>query len=360
MHYLCIEKTKLFVEYVFRKVGLSQEYAALSSEVIIQAELTGVPTHGLAKLPFYVMRYQNHSENLMPNIKVINKHENNILIDGDGGSGLIVGPTALQECISRTKVNGIAAVAVRNSGHYGCGNYYAWKFAENNLIGIIMTNTAPLMAPYGGKEREIGSNPISVAIPAKNRRPIILDMATSVAAFGKIQIAAASKMNIPSNWAKNKDGVPTINPQEGLEGTLQPIADHKGYGLAVIVDAFTSLLSHGKFGQNVATMEALNGENPEGVSHFMLGIDPSTFYSIDEFLAHVDNYIEYIKQSPKAKDTEEIFMPGEIEFKKSENIRKTGIPFSVEQEQRLVAMLSQIEINIPCENSLKEWIEKEF
>lgn len=360
MYYLDIEKTKSFVTYVFEKLGLSSEHASISSEVIMQAEFTGVNTHGLAKLPFYAMRYQNQSENLSPNIKIVNKHENNMLIDGDGGSGLIVGPIALQECINRTKEKGIATIAVRNSGHFGCGNYYAWKFAENNLIGIIMTNTAPLMAPYGGKQREIGSNPIAVAIPANKQRPIILDMATSVAAFGKIQIAAVAKTSIPRNWAKNKEGMPTDNPVEALEGTISPIADHKGYGLAVIVDALTSLLSHGKFGQGVATMEALNGKNPEEVSHFMIGIDPSSFYSINDFLTYVDNYIEYIKGSPKAKNSEEIFMPGEIEFKRSEKILETGIPFSVEQEKRLISMLLQIGIDISGEKSLKDWIDTKF
>lgn len=117
----------------------------------------------------------------------------------------------MHRCIELTKERGISAVSVRNSGHFGCGNYYAWKFAENNLIGIIMTNTAPLMAPYGGKQREVGTNPIAVAIPTKNNYPIILDMATSVAAYGKIQVAAANR-EIPDNWVKNSEGIPTRDP----------------------------------------------------------------------------------------------------------------------------------------------------
>lgn len=360
MFYLDISKASLFVKFIFEEMGLSSEYAEMSSKVIMQAELTGVPTHGLAKLPFYVMRYQNQAENLTPNIKKLNSHKNNILLDGDNGSGLIVGPMALKRCISLTKKKGIATVAVRNSGHFGCGNYYAWEFAENNLIGVIMTNTAPLMAPYGGKEREIGTNPIAVAIPAKDNYPIVLDMATSVAAYGKIQIAAAANSKIPNTWVKNAEGIPTDNPIEGLDGTLQSIADYKGYGLAVIVDALTSLLSQGQFGQDVATMEALNKKVPEGVSHFMLGIDPSTFYPIEDFLAYVDKYINYMKESSKAVGTEEIFMPGEIEFKKTEEVKKKGIILTSEQDQRLFKMLDEIGVDLIGTSSLKEWIDSTF
>lgn len=360
MYYLDIEKTPLFVEFVFERMGLSKEYAKISAGVIMQAEFTGVITHGLAKLPFYVGRYKNEAENLRPNIKQVNQHTSNLLIDGDNGSGLIIGPKALEKCIEKTKENGIASVAVRNSGHFGCGNYYAWKFAENNLIGIITTNTAPLMAPFGGKRREIGTNPIAIAIPTKSKYPIILDMATSVAAYGKIQIAAAANSQIPNNWVKNSEGIPTTNPQEGLDGALQPIAEHKGYGLAVIVDALTSLLARGQFGQNIATMEALNGNSPEGVSHFMLGIDPGTFYPIEDFLNYVDSYIDYMKNSPKAKGTEEIFMPGEIEFKKAEKIKESGIPLSDEQNHKLLKMLEAMEVDLKGSKTLKEFIETNF
>lgn len=265
----------------------------------------------------------------------------------------------MDRCIELTKERDISAVSVRNSGHFGCGNYYAWKFAENNLIGIIMTNTAPLMAPYGGKQREIGTNPIAVAIPTKNNYSIILDMATSVAAYGKIQVAAANR-EIPDNWVKNSEGIPTRDPHQGLNGALQPIADHKGYGLAVIVDSLTSLLSHGQYGQNVATMEALNEDVPEGVSHFMMGIDPSSFYPLEDFLNYVDSYVDYMKNSPKASGTEEIFMPGEIEFKKSEKIKETGIPLSEEQNQKLMDMLRGIGVDLGNYTSLKDWIDNKF
>ena len=360
MKNLNVDKTRSFVKFIFEEMGLSEDYAQTSSDVIIQGELTGVVTHGLAKLPFYVSRYANKAENLNPDIKILNDHANNLLIDGDNGSGLFVGPAALEKCISLTKEKGISAVAVRNSGHFGCGNYYAWEFAKNGLIGIIMTNTAPLMAPYGGKEREIGTNPIVVAVPAKDRKPIVLDMATSVAAYGKIQIAAAANTKIPDTWVTNADGEPTTDPHEGLDGALQPIAAHKGYGLAMIVDLLTSVLAKGAFGQNVATMEALNGKDPEGISHFFLGIDPATFYPFGEFGAYVDSYIDYMKNSPKAKGVEEILIPGELEFRRAEKNEKNGIKLSEEQEDRLFNMLKNMDVDLSGYESLVDFIDRKF
>ena len=289
-----VDTAKKFVKKVFKCFGLSEENSNKSMEVIIQAELTGVLTHGFAKLPYYAMRYKNKAENIEPNIRIINNHNNNILLDGDNGSGLIVGPEALNICINKCKKLGIASVAVRNSGHFGCGNYYSWKFANEHLIGIIMTNTAPLMAPYGGKKREIGTNPISISIPTKKENPIILDMATSMAAYGKIQIAALEKKKIPLSWAKNYLGIATEDASEALKGTLQPLGGHKGYGLAVVVDALTSLLAHGEYGNKITGIEDLNSNMNENISHFMLGIDPSTFYNLDSFLRYVDSYVRYL------------------------------------------------------------------
>ncbi len=355
-----VEKIRTFVEDLFDELGLSEENAKTSADVILQAELTGVLTHGLAKLPQYVARYKRGAGNNDPELKLINEHGINRLYDGDNGSGLIVGPKALEQCIKQTKKHGIAAVAVRHSGHFGCGNYYAWKFAENNLIGIIMTNTLPLMAPYGGKQREIGTNPVIFSIPAREEFPIVLDMATSLATFGKLQIASVAKEKVPTTWAKNKHGLPTDDPDEGLAGTLQPLADHKGYGLAVIVDALTSLLAFGKFGRNIPSFEELMKNAHEDISHFFLGIDPASFYPLDQFLDYVDSYVVYMKNSPKAKGVEEIFLPGEIEFRKYQAAMENSITLSEEQDKRLLGIVEAIGEDTTGFAGLSQWIEEHY
>lgn len=355
-----VAKTKQFVRDVFSRLGLTDEHARLSSDVIMQAELTGVITHGLAKLPAYVTRYQKRPGHLPPELKLINRHGINQLFDAGDGSGLIVGPLALAECIKQTKQHGIAAVAVRRSGHFGCGNYYAWQFARHNLIGIIMTNTTPLMAPYGGKEREIGTNPITIVFPAGEEYPIVLDMATSLAAFGKLQIASVAGQKIPTSWAKDRSGQATDDPDEGLAGTLQPLAEHKGYGLAVMVDAFTSLLAGGAFGQNITLFDKLLDGEPEEISHFFLGIDPATFYPLEQFLAHVDAYIRYMKKSPLAEGVEEIFLPGEIEFKRYHATLAHGIELSPEQDARLLELARLIEPGLSGFERLSDWVEARY
>lgn len=355
-----VDKIRSFVYSVFKELGLSNDYAKKSMEVILQAELTGVLTHGLAKLPFYVMRYRNNGENINPDYKIINNHKSNILLDADNGSGLIIGPIALEMCIDRTKKNGISTIVIKNSGHFGCGNYYSWKFAEENLIGIVMTNTSPLMAPYGGKKREIGTNPITISIPAKNHDPIILDMATSIAAYGKIQVAATEKKNIPFGWAKDREGLPTDDPFKALEGTIEPLGSYKGYGLAVIVDALTSLLANSEFGDKITSIDGLNTESRECVSHFMLGIDPSTFYNINEFLDYVDFYIEYMKNSPKAKGVEEIFLPGEIEFRKFRANNINGLSINKDQSDKLMRMIDELDLNPNGYSNFEEFINNSY
>lgn len=355
-----VNDMRMFVKSLFESFGLPDKYSQSSMEVIMQAELTGVLTHGLAKLPFYANRYKNKTENIAPEIRIINNHVNNVLLDGDNASGLVVGPEALNICINRTKKSGIVSIAIKNSGHFGCGNYYTWRFAKENLIGIVMTNSAPLMAPYGGKKREIGTNPISIGIPARNEKPIILDMASSVAAYGKIQIAAMENKKIPLDWARNIEGMETDNPNEALKGTLQPLAKHKGYGLAVIVDCLTSLLSCGEFGDKITGIDGLNEKTTENISHFMLGIDPSTFYELDKFIDYVDFYIRYIKKSPKAKGNREIFLPGEIEFNKYDKNMNEGLLISENTCKKLFDMINDIGINPNNYQNFEEYMMKSF
>lgn len=359
MLYVKKDKLQQLIQIVFEKVGLTREDAKQASDIVIQADATGVETHGLARLPNYVMHYKVGAVNLHPNIRQVNSSENLIALDGDDATGLVVGPVALKRCIQATKKFGIAAVTVNNSNHFGCGNYYGWKFAEAGLIGIISTNTIPLMAPFGGKERMIGTNPITVAIPANDQDPIVLDMATSLVSYGKIQVAANAGEDIPSTWANDANGIPTTDAKKALDGTLQPLAGHKGYGLALIIDIFCSVLAQASYGPDIITMEDYSNlaPKPESIGHFMLGIDPSKFYPLIDFKKAVDQYIEVMKRSEKADGVEEIFVPGEIEFRRSRKYEETGIPVRPELEKRLIAMCNEIDINPKGCTSLKELLE---
>lgn len=327
MYYIDKDTEFKFVTDVFKALGVKEEEAKLAAEVVVQSDASGVTTHGLARMPMYVRRLLNGAVNPTPNIRQTNESENLIALDGDNGPGNVVGPTAINMCIKAAKKHGMAAVAIKNSNHYGVGNYYAWKFAEANLIGINMTNSTPNVAPTGGKVPMLGTNPITVGIPAGKHYPIALDMATSVVAFGKIQKAADAGEKIPLGWAVDKDGKPTEDPSKALDGgSLLPIGGYKGYGLAMIIDILSALVSQAAYGLDIGDKFDLENATPEKVGHFMLAIDVSKFYDIDEFKKNVDEYIDTMKGTEKAVGVDEIYVPGEIEFLRAKKIEETGIP----------------------------------
>lgn len=325
MLYVKKQMLKNFVQRVFMKVGLNSSDASLAADVLVQADYSGVESHGIARLVQFVTRIQKGAINKKPKITQINNSENLISLNGDNGSGIVVGPKALELCIERAKRFGISCVTVNNSNHYGVGNYYAWKFADADLIGITMTNTSPCIAPFGGIEKLFGTNPLTIAIPANEHYPIILDMATSKVAYGQIERRAIENQKIPLDWAIDEKGNPTDDPVEALKGSLLHFGSYKGYGIALVIDLLSSVLAQASYGKGLGNVNDLENPKPEKIGHFMMAIDISKFQPIDHFKDEVDRYIDSIKTSKKAPGTEEIFVPGEIEFLKAEQNAAKGI-----------------------------------
>lgn len=319
---------KRIVSQIFEKVGLGEDDANIASEVLLRSDFTGVNSHGLSRLENYIYKIGSGSININPEIKQLNKDEKLIKLDGDNGLGLVVAPKALDRCISAAKEYGISCVTVKNSNHFGVGNYYGGKIAENDLIGIVVTNATPSMAPFGGVEKLLGTNPIVISIPTGKSTPIILDMATSAVAFGVIEQFALRNMELEPNWAMDLSGNITIDPSVVISnnGMLMPMARHKGYGLSLIVDILCFALANAKAGKDIVSLRA-KGEDigNEGVGHMMLAIDISRFGSKEKFKSDVDEYISFIKNSKKKEDVSEIFMPGEIEYNKLRLNMQEGI-----------------------------------
>ncbi|HNR03229.1 MAG TPA: Ldh family oxidoreductase [Bacillota bacterium] len=326
MYYTTKEIEHKFVTDVFMHLGVKEEHAKMAADVVVQSDITGVTTHGLARMPMYVRRLLQKTVNPTPNIRQTNDSENLIALDGDNGPGNVVGPTAINMCIEAAKKHGIAAVSIKYSNHYGVGNYYAWRFAEANLIGITMTNSTPSMAPTGGKTPMLGTNPITIAVPAGKRYPICLDMATSVVAKGKLLKAVEANSKIPFEWAVDKEGRPTDDPNEALEGSLLAIGGYKGYGLAMIIEILSAVISQSAYGLDIGDKFDADCTDQEKIGHFMLAIDVSKFLDLDTFKKSMDQYIETMKNTEKAAGVEEIYVPGELEFLRAEKIKETGIP----------------------------------
>jgi len=310
---------------LLNKAGLKPEDAARGAGVLIQSDLSGVDSHGLSRLPMYLGRIGQGVVNTDPQVKVLSESAASMVVDCDNGLGIATVPKVLDMALAKARESGVLACTMRHSNHYGVGNYYALKAIENNMICLLCTNTTPCMAPTGGVELLIGTNPVTIGVPGGRELPVILDMASTNVAMGKLQAMFREKKKIPFGWAITKEGLPTDDPAAAVEGSLLPIAGYKGYGLAVIVDMLAALLSGAEFGPGVGRLDRAENLKPEGIGHFLLLMEVERFLPLDEFKNRVDAYVQLIKNSRRAEGVEEIFLPGEIEMKKMAARKREGI-----------------------------------
>ena len=211
----------------------------------------------------------------------------------------------------------------RHNANIGCGSYYGWRAAADNMVAVLCANTYAAASPFGGADRLIGTNPIIVGVPAGEEYPMVLDISTTSVAMGKIMAAEREGQAIPPEWAKDYDGNPTTDPSKAF--SLSPIAAHKGYGLAVMVDVLSAMFSRACFGTDIGLSQKVEKEN---TGFCLILIDPSHFMPLDEFKAEVDRYVRMMKESRKAPGVEEIFLPGEIEYRTLKTMRETGFQVS--------------------------------
>ena len=331
-----------FAQAMLVKAGIAQDAAQVGAEVLIRSDASGVASHGLSRLPMYLGRIRQGLVNTSPTVTTVADNGAVLVLDCDNGLGITTVPGIMDRCIERAKKHGLAACTMRNSTHYGVGNYYALKGIENDVVSVLLTNTTPCMAPTGGVDLLIGTNPITVGIPADRQKPIILDMATSNAAMGKLQAMAREGQKIPSDWAITQDGRPTDDPAEGLNGSLLPIAGYKGYGLAVIVDMLSAVLAGACFGFDIGRLDRAKVLKPEGIGHFLLVLDVAKFRDVREFKQSVDAYALLMKNSTRAEGVREIFLPGELELNKMDKAATEGVPISAALGEQLLAEAKEL------------------
>lgn len=338
---------RLFCETALNAAALTpaDADAATVADALLEADLRGVYSHGIQILPRYV-RGLKEGINPSPNIKTIVDAGALALLDGDNGMGQIVSVKAMNMAIDRALQHGIAAVGVRNSNHHGALAYYGMMAVEQDMVGICSTNGPAVMAPWGGVTETLSNNPICFAIPAGDSYPIVLDMAVSMAARNKIRVAAARGEKIPLGWGLDRQGQPTDDPQKALDGLLAPMAEAKGFGLAAVLEGLTSILSGGPVAKEVPrdTLFSTDVLHPTRASHYFQAIDVGRLAPIAEFKARVDDLARQVHESDLAKDTEAVFMPGEIEFMTRERRLKEGIPIFAAVVQSLDRLAEEISI----------------
>lgn len=322
-----------FTEQVFIKCGMNEQDAKQAADVLIAADLRGIDSHGVARLSGYVRLYEANRANTNAQHKIIYETPSTATIDADQGLGLVVAPKAMDIAIEKAKNVGTGWVAIQNSNHFGIAAYHAMKALPNNMIGIAMTNASPLVAPTYSKQRMLGTNPICYAFPAGKHLPIVIDMATSAAANGKLEIAQRTGKPIPNNWVQTKDGEESTNANElSNGGSLLPLGGHKGYGLASLVDVLCGVLSGANYGPwvppFVAFLNPLENLPGNGIGHFLGAMRIDAFRPADDFKNHIDNWIDAFKNANRIDKNQHVIIPGEPEFLLEKERLETGIPLN--------------------------------
>lgn len=314
-----------FALAVLEAVGVPRGDAGIVAEHLVEAELRGLDSHGVSRLPVYVQRLRQGLVAATARPAVVRDAPVAALIDGRNGLGIVVADYAMKTAVSKATAHGIGCAGVRNSNHCGYLGYYTKRAAAAGLIGFAFTNAPPAQAPWGGRVPYFGTNPLSVAVPRRKEPPIVVDMATTVAARGKIRLAAQKGLRIPEGWAIDREGSPTTDPNAALDGLILPVGGAKGYGLAMLVDILSGVLTGGLFGPAIGY---LTDQRPQGVGHFFLAIRTDLFIPVEQFLQGVEEMAQQVKACPPMVGFESVLLPGEPEELRAERNQREGIPVS--------------------------------
>jgi LDH2 family malate/lactate/ureidoglycolate dehydrogenase len=332
-----IDALRDFSKRTFLHFGVPKEDAAQAAEVLASADLRGIDSHGVARLRSYFDMLTLGRINPKPEIKMLRSTPSTATIDGDNGLGLVVGPHANRLAMDMAERFGSGWVGVQNTNHYGIAGYYVLRALERDLIGWAMTNSTKLVAPLWGAERMLGTNPIAIGFPGKEEPPMVIDMATCAAAYGKIEMARRRGEPIPEGWAIDSEGRATTNPDDMVAGgALLPLGSdrdrggHKGYSLAIMVDVLCGVLSGANWGPFTPPF-ALRQEIPKrsvgrGIGHFFGALQIDGFIDRDSFKRQIDDYIRVFRATKPAPGTKGPLLPGDPEREAEKWRRKNGVP----------------------------------
>jgi ureidoglycolate dehydrogenase (NAD+) len=316
------EEAKKLAKKKLTEAGINNQHAEKVAEILVHADLRNVNSHGVLRIEHYINRIQAGGIN--PNAQISFRSTGPVtgIVDGDDGFGHAIGDVAMDHAIEMAKENGIGMVTAINSSHCGALSYFVQKAAEAKVIGIAMTHTDKIVVPFGGKESFLGTNPIAYGVPAKTKKPFILDMATSNVALGKILQAREVGKEIPEGWGVDENGAPVTDPNKVV--SLSTFGGPKGYGLSVIVDVFSGLLAGAAFGPHIGKMyDDLDKKRKLG--HYFCAINPSFFTDTEEFLEQMDRMLDELQQAPPAPGFDRVYVPGEIEQLNEERNLEKGI-----------------------------------
>jgi len=341
-------KLRSWTEAIFQKVGVSGEDAVLLTDSLIEANLRGVDTHGITRmLCVYVKRMQVGVVNPKTQLQVVREHASTALIHCKNGIGQVASNVAMRMAIEKAKKTGVAFVATTHSNHYGAAAYWAMMALDHGMIGLSSTNAPAVVAPTGGRTPMLGTNPFAVAIPAGQEQPMVLDLATTVVARGRILLHAKQDKPLEPGWAFDELGRPTVDPHAAVKGLLAPIGGYKGYGIALAIDLLCGVMTGSNYGTHFPGFLADNMTEPTDVGSIFAALNVESFMDAPEFKAGMDKAIREIKTSVKADGVKRIYIPGEIEFETKAERLKNGIPIPEAVVKDFVALGNELGVPLP-------------
>ena len=337
-----------FSAAVLESAGVSRSDATLTADVLATTDAWGVFTHGTKLLAGYLRRLQLGGLRPAGQPQVVAEGGAWATIDGDAALGQVAGVMAMRTAIAKAKQQGVAYVGVRNSCHFGAAGYYATLAATEGLIGLAMANDVPSVAAPGSRGAILGSNPLSYAIPAGRHSPVMLDMSTATVAGGKVYAARTRGEPIPGNWLIDAHGRPTTDPSGYPEaGALQPAAAHKGYGIALLIETLSAVLTGSAFTWRVGNWLWDNGQSPTNHGSAFIAIDVHSITAGEDFASRMEALVDEIHAAPTADGTERLLVPGEMEWERHAQAVRDGINLPSDVVAKLVEAAAASGVPLP-------------
>jgi LDH2 family malate/lactate/ureidoglycolate dehydrogenase len=333
-----------FIARAFVAIGISAPEAASIAELMTRADINGSDGHGVFRLPQYIRRIKGGAVNIKPAIRIEREAPGMALVDGDNGMGHLVMRFAAEKAIEKAKTTGTAWVGVKASNHAGPASLYASMPIEHDMIGLYLAvGNANHLAAWGGLDMLLSTNPIAVGVPAGKEPPIVLDMATTVAAYGKVKTAAQRGETMPEGWMIDRQGKPLTDPKRANEGLLLPIGGYKGYGLALIFGLLAGTLNGAAMGRDVVDFNN-DDTTATNTGHVIVAINVAMFRELGEFKASVDELVRDIRNSKRLPGVEAVRLPGEQSHAKRVEHMRLGIPMPAPLLQSLAALAAELKI----------------
>ncbi len=324
-----VENLNSFIVNLTTRTGLTKSEAGILAESLIDADLKGIRSHGLIRLPIYIKRMESGVIDVAKKVEIVREKGSIKVLNANHGLGQVAGMRGMEMAMTSAKQFGVGICGIFNSNHFGALGYYTEMASKAEMIGLAITNTVPTMAPSGGKEKAIGNNPFAISVPRSRDFSITYDVATSTVAYGKIMVAQKEGKKIPLGWALDSEGSPTDNPDEVIlrNGSLTPFEKHKGYGLAFVLEILAGVLTGASFGRQIHSMFDL--KEFAGLGHFMMAIDIEHFMELENFYDRLEQFVHGIKFSGLAKGAEEILIPGELEHRNKRVNMEKGLSYDL-------------------------------